>query len=717
MSKDGAAQLIPAADRGADKPPKERTLLRAAEPLAKSLARLAGGSAVPREAPGAPLDPQTPAGDAYAAAARSISTPRRARCGTVRPRCSSSTCPSRFCRAAAPAAADDGGLGRRRRPPLVGAARRAAAPWSRSKPAAAHWTPTDDDVGAQLRVRSAAAAARRVGRGGRPRASAARSSCRRPAGCRRGRRSPRGSPASRATARRGRGCTRALVHLLADAYRHHWTIRAAFTRSATPRSRRRPTVCRRCSTSCEVDADVVACRRSTRRPGDAPAACAGGLPATRARTRARWASSRKGCAVVVRRSRFDIVEARSVTLRLEPPPPPLAPLLAAHPQTAEAVASPPTVGQLLRSAEGGREVLVLNSHLYFANPAVHVRLMQTAALLDEAMRWRDELKQESGGGGGAAPALLVCGDFNSDRTDAVVHLLLRGVVEPTHPDWATGLFTWLKSSGCIPTARRAAADLAQRLALEGDGSTPPRRRHRPQRRRRRPTAPAAAARRARARGRRRRRSGARSAVAHAAQGVRLLRDVRPPADGAPPRTPPAARRRAPRRGARADGARLGGRVRRTPSPAHRQIAARCAGARRRGAAAARPAPPRLKLCSRGSSPTAAPRASTASRATSFASPRGRHAGRGRRRRAARRPRRSPRAAGGARERVRDHAAPTHVTTSYVNCLDWIFVDKAAFRVRAAATLPPLEAMQRHVALPSQEFPSDHVWLACDVEWK
>ena len=65
----------------------------------------------------------------------------------------------------------------------------------------------------------------------------------------------------------------------------------------------------------------------------------------------------------------------------------------------------------------------------------------------------------------------------------------------------------------------------------------------------------------------------------------------------------------------------------------------------------------------------------------------------------------------------DHAAPTHVTTSYVNCLDWIFVDKAAFRVRAAATLPPLEAMQRHVALPSQEFPSDHVWLACDVEWK
>ena len=35
-------------------------------------------------------------------------------------------------------------------------------------------------------------------------------------------------------------------------------------------------------------------------------------------------------------------------------------------------------------------------------------------------------------------------------------------------------------------------------------------------------------------------------------------------------------------------------------------------------------------------------------------------------------------------------------------------------MRAAA--PPLGDL-RHVALPSQEFPSDHVWLACDVEWK
>ena len=182
--------------------------------------------------------------------------------------------------------------------------------------------------------------------------------------------------------------------------------------------------------------------------------------------------------------------------------------------------------------------------------------MQPAALLDEAMRWRDALK-ESGGGGGAAPALLVCGDFNSDRTDAVVHLLLRGVVEPTHPDWATGLFTWLKSSGCIPTARRAAADLAQRLALEGDsdGSEAP-------------APPAAAPAEANGGGGGAARARAWAAAAKGGSsrrgGTRCARPCgccatcgRPPTT-APPRAPRGARRRAPRRGARADGARLSG---------------------------------------------------------------------------------------------------------------------------------------------------------------
>ena len=632
MSKDGAAQLSISLQQivAADKPPKERTLLRAAaEPLSKSLARLAAGSsAVLRDASGAPIDPQTPAGDAYAAAA-SLDLDAETRAVWY--------CPAEVLELDLPVAPF---VGLPLLPQLATAGCDADAVrlvWERRVEPSASWepiarsggifVPTDGDVGAQLRVRAvpppprgASAEEAEAARLGRTlELPAVR------------RLPPRPSFAARLASLQSdgaarAGCTRVLSYnLLADAYRHHWDdpggVHSFCDPALTAAANRLPALLDELLT---VDADVLCLQEVDAvfwetfwRPQLELAGYAG------AYARKVGEQSQEGCAVVVRRSRFDIVEARSVTLRLDPPPPPLAPLLAAHPQTAEAVASLPTVGQLLRlrAAEGGREVLVLNSHLYFANPAVHVRLMQTAALLDEAMRWRDALKQESGGGGGAAPALLVCGDFNSDRTDAVVHLLLRGVVEPTHPDWATGLFTWLKSSGCIPTARRAAADLAQRLALEGDGSAAEA-----------PAPPAAAPAEANGGG-----GGAACARAWAAAaeggssrrgGTRCARACgccatcgRPPT-AAPPRTPHGCA--APRSATRREGGRRSTRrrVRRTPSPnspANRRTMRRRSSPRRSRCSTA--PPPSSNPCSRGSSPTGAPRASTASPATSFASPR------------------------------------------------------------------------------------------------
>ena len=46
----------------------------------------------------------------------------------------------------------------------------------------------------------------------------------------------------------------------------------------------------------------------------------------------------------------------------------------------------------------GRRVLLANTHLYFANPAVHVRLMQIAALLHHAERARDWAGANAEGG-------------------------------------------------------------------------------------------------------------------------------------------------------------------------------------------------------------------------------------------------------------------------------------------------------------------------------
>ena len=194
-------------------------------------------------------------------------------------------------------------------------------------------------------------------------------------------------------------------------------------------------------------------------------------------------------------------------------------------------------------------------------------------------------------------------------------------------------------------------------------------------------------------------------------------DVRPPADGGATEDAARLRGAALRDAARgADGARFGGVCGVRPRRAHRQIAARCARAR----AAAQP------LLDRATAELQAVFAVRAYRGTeSFngftgnlirvaeaATPDAGGGGRAARRLGVR-----LELAGGARERVRRPRGADARDDSYVNCLDWIFVDKAAFRVRAAATLTPLEAMQRHTALPSREFPSDHVWLACDVEWK
>ena len=60
------------------------------------------------------------------------------------------------------------------------------------------------------------------------------------------------------------------------------------------------------------------------------------------------------------------------------------------------------------------------------------------------------------------------------------------------------------------------------------------------------------------------------------------------------------------------------------------------------------------------------------------------------------------------------APPTHVVPRYANTLDWIFVEPQRLEVLAVAPRPPLEELTRDVAMPSAEWPSDHVSLVADV---
>ena len=64
-----------------------------------------------------------------------------------------------------------------------------------------------------------------------------------------------------------------------------------------------------------------------------------------------------------------------------------------------------------------------------------------------------------------------------------------------------------------------------------------------------------------------------------------------------------------------------------------------------------------------------------------------------------------------------HQQPTHVVPRYANSLDWICVDSTQLDVVGVAPLPLLEELTRHVAMPSVEWPSDHVSLCCDLAWR
>ena len=50
-------------------------------------------------------------------------------------------------------------------------------------------------------------------------------------------------------------------------------------------------------------------------------------------------------------------------------------------------------------------------------------------------------------------------------------------------------------------------------------------------------------------------------------------------------------------------------------------------------------------------------------------------------------------------------------------IDWICVDAERLQVVGTAPRPPLQELTRDVAMPSAEWPSDHVSLCADLAWR
>ncbi|CAE7271723.1 Pde12 [Symbiodinium natans] len=68
------------------------------------------------------------------------------------------------------------------------------------------------------------------------------------------------------------------------------------------------------------------------------------------------------------------------------------------------------------------------------------------------------------------------------------------------------------------------------------------------------------------------------------------------------------------------------------------------------------------------------------------------------------------------EDANEHLQVTNFTRDFQECLDYILIDRRHLRVARSFPAPPLEALRRHTALPSPEFPSDHIPVFTEIEF-
>lgn len=60
---------------------------------------------------------------------------------------------------------------------------------------------------------------------------------------------------------------------------------------------------------------------------------------------------------------------------------------------------------------------------------------------------------------------------------------------------------------------------------------------------------------------------------------------------------------------------------------------------------------------------------------------------------------------------------TNYTPGFADCLDYIFYQTDVFDVKNYVALPTEEEIKAHIAIPSVQFPSDHIALVANLKWK
>lgn len=60
---------------------------------------------------------------------------------------------------------------------------------------------------------------------------------------------------------------------------------------------------------------------------------------------------------------------------------------------------------------------------------------------------------------------------------------------------------------------------------------------------------------------------------------------------------------------------------------------------------------------------------------------------------------------------------TNYTVGFSACLDYIFYQTDKLKVSQVVPFPTTDELKAHMAIPSIVFPSDHIALIADLEWK
>ena len=168
---------------------------------------------------------------------------------------------------------------------------------------------------------------------------------------------------------------------------------------------------------------------------------------------------REGSATFWRSSRFDMKNQHSIVMKELFPPPQqstatpkqehyhsvFGDMLKSSPALAHALQKVGTIGQLTLLVDTEHQntpLLVANTHLFFHARAPHIRTMHTYALMREAHTFLRSIEDL----GSTPPALVFCGDMNSDLNDGIpgaIHLLQHGRLPADHWDWSYGVqFKW-----------------------------------------------------------------------------------------------------------------------------------------------------------------------------------------------------------------------------------------------------------------------------------